>query len=117
VRVLLVEDDPRVKSLGELVLRHAGYTVITAPGPVEALEAVRTHTDIGVIVTDVVMPHMNGFDLADEVRLLAPGIRVVYMSGCTHDHFKMSVDVPFVAKPFTPQSLADGVQRALLSAN
>jgi CheY-like chemotaxis protein len=113
VRVLIVEDDPRVRSLGELVLRHAGYSVITAAGPIDALEAVRSQSDIGVIVTDVVMPEMNGFDLADQVHLLAPHIRMVFMSGFTNDDFKLSVETPFVAKPFTPQSLALGVQRAL----
>ena len=113
MRVLLVEDDARVRSLGELVLRHAGHAVVTAPGPVEALAAIQSDSDIGVIVTDVVMPDMNGFDLADEVRRVAPHVRIVFMSGFNSDHFKQSVEAPFVAKPFTPASLALGVQQAI----
>ena len=113
MRVLLVEDDSRVRTLGALVLRHAGHTVVTADGPLAALDMVRTDGDIGVVVTDIVMPEMNGFDLADELHLVAPSVRIVFMSGFTSDSFRQSVDVPFVSKPFTPASLAAGVERAL----
>jgi two-component system cell cycle sensor histidine kinase/response regulator CckA len=113
VHVLLVEDDPRVRTLGALVLRYAGHTVVTADGPLEALDIVKADRDIGVVVTDIVMPDMNGFDLADELRQMEPSIRVVFMSGFTGDCFQKSGRDPFVAKPFTPASLAEGVERAL----
>lgn len=113
VRVLLVEDDSRVRTLGALVLRYAGYTVVTAGGPLEALDIVRADSDIGVVVTDIVMPEMNGFDLADELQQVAPSVRIVLMSGFTSDSFRRMVDVPFVSKPFTPASLTAGVEQAL----
>ena len=113
MRVLLVEDDDRVRTLGALVLRHAGHSVVTAGSPLEALKMIRADGEIGVVVTDIVMPEMNGFDLADQLHEVAPSVRIVFMSGFTSDHFKQSVEAPFVAKPFTPESLAAGVARAL----
>jgi two-component system, cell cycle sensor histidine kinase and response regulator CckA len=113
VRVLLVEDDPRVRTLGALVLRHAGHTVVTAGGPLEALDIIRADGDIGVVVTDIVMPEMNGLDLADQLQQISPSLRVVFMSGFTGDSLRRLVGVPFVAKPFTPASLAAGVAQAL----
>ena len=74
---------------------------------------IRADADIRVVVTDIVMPEMNGFDLADQLHEVAPAVRIVFMSGFTSDHFKQSVSAPFVAKPFTPESLAAGVARAL----
>lgn len=113
MRVLLVEDDSRVRALGALALRYAGHTVVTAGGPLEALDIIRADREIGVVVTDIVMPEMNGFELADELQQVAPSVRVVFMSGFTSDSFRQSVGVPFVSKPFTPASLAAGVEQAL----
>src|SRR5712692_5780270 len=92
VHVLLVEDDSRVRTLGALVLRHAGHTVVTADGPLHALDIIRADGDIGVVVTDIVMPEMTGFDLAEEVHQVAPSVRVVFMSGFANDCFRQSVD-------------------------
>jgi two-component system cell cycle sensor histidine kinase/response regulator CckA len=114
--VLLVEDDPRVRSLAELILHKAGHDVITAGGPVEALAAIKAQSDIDLDITDVVMPDMNGFDLAVELRRIAPGVRVVFMSGFASDHFKRTVDDPFLKKPFTVESLTNAVDQALSSA-
>jgi len=111
--VLLVEDDPRVRSLAELILHKAGHDVITAGGPVEALAAIRAQSDIDIVITDVVMPDMNGFDLAVELKRIAPGVRVVFMSGFTSDHFKRSTDDQFLKKPFTVESLTNAVDQAL----
>jgi two-component system cell cycle sensor histidine kinase/response regulator CckA len=113
MRVLLVDDDSGIRALGALVLRHAGHAVLTADRPLEALEMIRADSDIGLVVTDIVMPEMNGFDLADELHQVAPWVRIVFMSGFTSDSFRQAVDVPFVSKPFTPASLAAGVEQAL----
>jgi signal transduction histidine kinase len=114
--VLLVEDDPRVRSLAELILHKAGHDVVTAGGPVEALAAMKAQSDIDLVITDVVMPDMNGFDLAVELQRIAPGVRVVFMSGFTSDHFKRSTDDQFIKKPFTVESLTNAVDHALSAA-
>jgi two-component system cell cycle sensor histidine kinase/response regulator CckA len=111
--VLLVEDDPRVRSLAELILHKAGHDVVTTGGPIEAIAALKAQSDIDLVITDIVMPDMNGFDLAMELRRIAPGIRLVFMSGFTSDHFKRTIDDPFLMKPFTVESLTNVVDQAL----
>ena len=111
--VLVVEDDPRVRSLAELILQKAGHDVVATAGPVEALAAIKAQSDIDLVITDIVMPDMNGFDLAVELKRIAPGVRVVYMSGFTSDHFKRTIDDPFLMKPFTVESLTNVVDRSL----
>jgi two-component system, cell cycle sensor histidine kinase and response regulator CckA len=111
--VLLVEDDPRVRSLAELILHKAGHDVVTAAGPIEALAAIKAQSDIDLVITDIVMPDMNGFDLAVELKRIVPGIRVVFMSGFTSDQFKRSIVDPFLMKPFTVESFTHVVNQAL----
>jgi YesN/AraC family two-component response regulator len=89
---------------------------IDLPPTVEALAAIKAQSDIDLVITDVVMPDMNGFDLALELKRIVPGVRVVFMSGFTSDHFKRTVDDPFVKKPFTVESLTNAVEQALSSA-
>jgi CheY-like chemotaxis protein len=111
--VLLVEDDPRVRSLAQLILHKAGHDVVSAGGPIEALAALKAQSDIDLVITDIVMPDMNGFDLAEELRRIVPGIRVVFMSGFTSDQFRRAVDDQFLMKPFTVESLTNAVNQAL----
>jgi CheY-like chemotaxis protein len=89
---------------------------IDAGGPIEALAAIKAQSDIDLVITDVVMPDMNGFDLAMELKRIAPGVRVVFMSGFTSDHFKRSIDDLFLEKPFTVESLTKAVDQALSAA-
>jgi nitrogen-specific signal transduction histidine kinase len=116
-RVLLVEDDPGVRQIVEIVLRRAGHDVIVVEGPQEALAVLKNRTDINLVLTDVVMPEMNGYDLAAEVRKIAPGARIVFMSGYAHDTVRQPVDDSFLAKPFTAESLTHVVRHAMASTD
>ncbi len=111
--ILVVEDDPLVRELTERILRRAGHDIVSVPGPLEAIAALRAQRDINLMVTDIVMPDMNGYDLAEEARKISPGLRVVFMSGFTSDEFRCVVKERFVPKPFTAASLTGAVQRAL----
>jgi two-component system, cell cycle sensor histidine kinase and response regulator CckA len=110
-RVLLVEDEPEVRRLVERLLRMNGYTVVAAPGPAEALAAVRDGEEpVDVLVTDVVMPGMNGRELARALASRLPGLRVLYMSGYTDAAIAqqgiLEPGTAFLSKPFTPDGLA-----------
>jgi CheY-like chemotaxis protein len=109
----VVEDDAGVRALAELVLRRAGHDVVAASSPYAAIAAVKAQTDIELALIDIVIPDMTGFDLASEIRRLAPWVRIVYMSGFTSDQFREPVDEPFVAKPFTVKALTQAVEQAL----
>jgi CheY-like chemotaxis protein len=116
--VLLVEDQPQLRQLVVKVLRRSGYEVLVASGPVEALALARVHAaHIDLLLTDVVMPQMNGKQLADQLTAERPGTRVLYTSGYAENaiaqHGILNKDVHFMPKPFTPDVLLAMVRRVL----
>jgi two-component system, cell cycle sensor histidine kinase and response regulator CckA len=116
--VLLVEDDPAVGAFARDVLGECGYRVLFAGDPSEALRLCELHDGpIHLLLTDVVMPGMNGRQLALAAAELRPSMRVLYMSGYTDDavlrHGLLDPDLPFIQKPFTPDALEIKVREVL----
>lgn len=116
--VLLVEDEVQVRRLAASVLRQRGYEVIEASGGPEALELARRHPGrIDVLLTDLVMPQMPGFEVARALKGMRPALKVLYMSGYTDDdRFRQEAGreaLAFLAKPFTPTTLARLVREVL----
>jgi two-component system cell cycle sensor histidine kinase/response regulator CckA len=111
--ILIVEDEPRVRELMRLVLIRAGYDVVAVAGPHDALAALHRQQDINLLLIDVVMPEMNGYDLAAEARKIVPGAKVVFLSGFACDPVRQPATDAFLAKPFTVESLTDIVHQAL----
>ncbi len=118
--ILVVEDETTVRELARELLELNGYTVLEATHGQEALRICRTHDGpIHLMLTDVVMPHMNGHELAETLAPLRPGMKVLYMSGYGEDSGVVRPillsKTTFLSKPFTPDALAEKV-RALLNA-
>jgi CheY-like chemotaxis protein len=112
--ILLVDDEPSILRATARMLEGRGYTVLSAPGPKEALALVRTHAGkIHLLLTDVIMPSMNGRDLAQEVVALRPQVRCVFMSGFTAEVLDGKPAVHFLQKPFTAEELSTKVRAAL----
>ncbi len=116
--VLIVEDEEQILNLARDVLSNHGYRVLTARLPLEACLLAEQHLgDIHLLLTDVIMPRMNGRDLQERVAKLKPGIRTIFMSGYTADIIAhrgiIDEGVEFLQKPFTVQSLAEKVRRVL----
>lgn len=116
--ILLVEDEAAILSLGEMVLSRLGYTVLTAATPGDALRLAEAHVEpIDLIVTDVVMPEMNGRDLVKRLMPLYPQVKCLFMSGYTADiiapHGLLDEGVNFIQKPFTMQLLSARVREML----
>jgi PAS domain S-box-containing protein len=113
--ILLVEDDPSVRELSRLILERRGYEMLVAADPIEALAIAEGHPEpIHLLVSDVVMPSLNGPELARRVRELRPGLRTLFLSGYTEELVGAKgalkgVD-DFLAKPFTPDALARKVR-------
>jgi CheY-like chemotaxis protein len=112
--VLLVEDEPAVRQMASRALQEYGYGVLEASGAEEALELLaRADGKINMLVTDVVMPGMDGPDLARRALELRPGLPVLYMSGYTDDEIMrrglLDAGQPFLQKPFTPEALSEQV--------
>jgi PAS domain S-box-containing protein len=117
-RILLVEDDPSVRALAARALEGAGYEVLVATGPRHALELARAAVGtIALLLTDVVMPEMNGRRLAEEIARTAAQARVLYVSGYTQNvivhHGVLDGGLHFLAKPFTPTALLAKVREVL----
>ena len=116
--ILLVEDEPAILRLTTRILVSLGYRVLTASSPREALRLAAEHAGaVHLLMTDVVMPEMNGRDLATSVAIRFPDVRRLFMSGYTADviaqHSVVSEGVEFLQKPFTRGELAAKVRAAL----
>ena len=111
--VLVVDDQDFVRDVIKLSLEGAGYTVLDAATPQEAIDIARTRADeIDLLVTDVVMPEMDAFELASRVACHIPQVRILYTSGYTD----AAAEGPFIQKPFTPSQLVEKVGAVLSSS-
>jgi two-component system, cell cycle sensor histidine kinase and response regulator CckA len=116
--VILVEDDDAVRMFGARALRNKGYRVIEAKSGETALDLIEETTEkIDLLITDVVMPQMDGPALIREVRRIDPAIRVIFISGYTEDSFRQRLgsdsEIHFLAKPFSLKQLAIKVKDVL----
>jgi diguanylate cyclase (GGDEF)-like protein/PAS domain S-box-containing protein len=113
--ILLVEDEPALRGPMRRGLEREGYTVLEAPDGNEALRICETHPeDIHVMVTDVVMPGMDGLELGRRVALHRPGTRVLYASGYADAMSRESVrEGDFLQKPYTPSELGQRIRQML----
>jgi len=119
--VLVVDDEPMITAILTAILRKAGYTVLAATGPREALEICqKPESQIAVAIVDYLMPEQNGAELACCLQELHPGMRIVMMSGYTGSQSRMN-DVPcevhgFLAKPFKVEAAVAVVQNVLTAS-
>jgi PAS domain S-box-containing protein len=116
--VLLVEDDDVVRSLALLVLQEHGYNVLAARGGQDALRVVDGHPKpIDLLVTDVVMPGMDGRQVAEALKPRFPQMKVLFTSGYTDDavvrHGVLQAEVAFLQKPYSPEALAGKARQVL----
>jgi CheY-like chemotaxis protein len=118
-RILLVEDDSALRALTARMLSTQGYQVLRAAGATEALRLLEQHDAIDLLVTDMVLPEMSGKEVAERVKRLRPGIKVLYVSGYPGDvalgRFEPDEDAHFLQKPFTIKSLGAKVREVLES--
>jgi signal transduction histidine kinase/CheY-like chemotaxis protein len=115
--ILVVEDEDRVRTMTVEALRDLGYNVISASGAQQALEEVNAIPHLHLVVTDVVMPGMNGPALADHIRALRPSVKVLYTTGYARNAVlsdgMLDREVGILQKPFTIDQLRLKVRQAL----
>jgi PAS domain S-box-containing protein len=118
--VLLVEDDQFVRKLARKILQAYGYTVLEAQDAAQAVSISEAHKGpIDLVLTDVVMPRMNGYEAVERIKGVRPSLKVIYMSGHTISaaaHYALLDPMPFLQKPFSPGSLLRKVRDTLDSA-
>jgi CheY-like chemotaxis protein len=107
--VLIVDDQDVVRDVIRISLENAGYTVLDAATPLEAIEIARDGVGIHLLITDVVMPEMDAFELVERITSELPDLPVLYTSGYTD----AAAEGPFIQKPFTPRQLVEKVSAVL----
>jgi two-component system, cell cycle sensor histidine kinase and response regulator CckA len=115
-RILLVEDEDTVRAVAERALARQGYDVTTAADGEEGLEAITNGGQFDLVVSDVVMPSMDGPAMAREIRALKPDLPFLFMSGYAEENLRRDIDIPnmhFLPKPFSVQQIAEAVERVL----
>lgn len=116
--ILLVEDEAAILNMATLMFENLGYTVLPAGGPAEALRIAEEHSGrFQLLITDVIMPDMNGRDLAKHVLAAHPEVKCLYMSGYTANaiahHGVLDEGLHFIQKPFTLPDMAMKVREIL----
>lgn len=115
--ILVVEDEDAVRTLACQMLSRLGYNVLESHNPEECLKYVKREPHIDLLLTDVIMPHMNGRQICEQVAALAPDIAVLFMSGYTADviaqHGVLDESIHFISKPFTEKALSRKIREVL----
>jgi CheY-like chemotaxis protein len=115
-KILLVEDDRLVRGVAREIIAEHGYDVLEAANLTEALGHCSSNPDIALLLTDVVMPYVNGREVAGRVTALRPGMRVLFMSGYSEAVVREGVleeGVNFIQKPFTTEALLRKLREVL----
>jgi CheY-like chemotaxis protein len=118
--ILLVEDEDQILEMTQAMLQRLGYQVIAASSPGQAMAvAAENPSAIDLMITDVIMPEMNGRALADKLKTACPGLKCLFMSGYTADviahHGVLEKDFEFIQKPFTMNELGARLREILES--
>ena len=115
-RLLLVEDEDMVRAVAERALSRQGYDVTTASDGERGLEMIRNGGEFDLVVSDVVMPTMDGPAMAREIRKILPNLPILFMSGYAEEQLRNEIDLDdmhFIPKPFSVQQIADKVAEVL----
>jgi two-component system, cell cycle sensor histidine kinase and response regulator CckA len=117
--IFIVDDEPEVRAIARDMLKAKGYTTLDTGDPTLALRIARTESrPIHLLLTDVVMPLMNGRELAEQMLTVRPAMKILYMSGYSTETIedygiRLAPGEPFVLKPFTMERLVSAVRTVL----
>ena len=118
-RILLVEDEDMVRIVAERALARAGYQITACPGGEEGLAAIASGAEFDLVLSDVVMPGMDGPAMVRAIREQRPDVPVLFMSGYAEEALRSEIDIPdmhFIAKPFSVAAISDKVGAVMLAA-
>jgi DNA-binding NtrC family response regulator len=111
--IIMVEDEPAILQITSRILKNLGYTVLPFATPTEALRRAKELEKVHLLITDVIMPEMNGVELSKKISGQFPGVKCLFMSGYTADAYMLEGETQFIQKPFTIEEMAAKVQAVL----
>ncbi|MBF0359787.1 MAG: response regulator [Oligoflexia bacterium] len=116
--ILLVEDEPTILKLVSKLLKDTGHNVITANTPANALLLVSQYKgEINLLITDIIMPGMNGYEMTKKIQTLYPNLKCLFISGYAVDYISKQCvienEINFIQKPFLPKDLINKVEHLL----
>jgi two-component system, cell cycle sensor histidine kinase and response regulator CckA len=112
--VLVVDDEPVLLQLVSMILKQNGHAVLSASSGVEALMVYSSYQSrVDLVLSDVMMPGMNGIELAERFRALNPNVKILLMSGYVSGNLELPADIELVKKPFLPNQLIELVEQTL----
>ena len=113
--ILVVDDDPEVRPLAATILKEAGFDVLEAASGDQAFQLLDRHREIALLFTDIVMPGIDGFVLADRAKALRPDLKVIYATSYSEAlrANRLIVHGAVLAKPYKPRDLEASIRRAL----
>lgn len=116
--MLLVEDEISILQLVKTMLEQIGFVVIAKSSPLEMLKSISSKShSVRLLISDVIMPEMNGWELGERIQMIYPDIRFLFMSGYTADiiahHGILDEGIQFIEKPFSIEMLADKIRKVL----
>ncbi|MBU8910298.1 MAG: response regulator [Desulfobacterales bacterium] len=116
--ILVVEDDPSILNIMQTILKGLNYTVLTSNAPEKTMSIVKKYAGtVHLLITDVIMPKMNGHDMAELLRSTYPDLKCIFMSGYTADviahHGVLDKGIRFIQKPFSRRELAEIIRKVL----
>lgn len=114
----MVEDDVSILNLVEKMLKGLGYRVLSSASPIDAIQLAKENTgEINLLITDVVMPEMNGRELSEQIIALYPNLKVLFMSGYTANIIAhrgvLEDNISFISKPFSKKDIAVKIREVL----
>lgn len=114
-KILVVDDDPDVRCVAAETIARFGYSVLQANGGRQAIELLEREPSVGLMVTDIMMPGMTGFELADAAKQIKPTLRIIYMSAYIPVKVEKSgfPHGPFLPKPWRASDLREKIARLL----
>ncbi len=116
--ILIVEDEPEIRKIIKRILTNAGYQIIESTDVDDALEIFQNrHKDIHLVLSDVIMPKMNGFQLYEKFKAINPAVKSVFMSGYMDERIYeeqvLKEKIVLISKPFSEEKLLETIHRAL----
>lgn len=112
--ILVVDDETSILQLVTMVLKQRAYTVLSASNGVEALMVYSSYrSEVDLVLTDIMMPGMNGIELAGRIRALDPNVKILLMSGFTPGNIEIPGNLQLLNKPFLPTRLIETVEEIL----